>query len=154
MGTLRPPAVPLVTIDPYTSCWSFTDRLYDDWPRHWTGSEFALCGLVRVDGTTMRFMGGPQVLAQSVKQVALEVHATRTVYRFEAGPVELEVEFATPLLLDDLDLLSRPASYVNFRQRALDGKPHEVRVYLDMTSQWAVNVPHQKALWSRTESAT
>ena len=151
MSSLRPPAVPLVTIDPYTSCWSFADRLYDDWPRHWTGTEFALCGLVRVDGTPMRFMGGPQVLAQSVKQVALEVHATRTVYRFEAGPVELEVEFASPLLLDDLDLLSRPASYVFFRTRSLDGAFHDVRVYLDMTSQWAVNVPHQKVVWSRRE---
>ena len=150
--SLRPPAVPLVTIDPYTSGWSFADRLYDDWPRHWTGTECALCGLVRVDGVPMRFMGGPQVLAQAVRQTALEVHATRTIYRFEAGPVELEVEFASPLLLDDLELLSRPATYVFFRTRSLDGAVHDVRVYLDMTSQWAVNVPHQKVTWSRMES--
>jgi hypothetical protein len=149
---LRPPAVPLVTIDPYTSCWSFADHLYDDWPRHWTGTEFALCGLVRVDGVPLRFMGAPQVLAQSAKQLALEVTATRTIYRFEAGPVELEVEFVSPLLLDDLELLSRPASYVYLRSRSRDGKAHDVRAYLDMTSQWAVNVPHQKVLWSREES--
>jgi glutaminase A-like protein/uncharacterized protein DUF5127/uncharacterized protein DUF4964 len=149
---MRPPAVPLVTIDPYTSCWSFADRLYDDWPRHWTGAECALCGLVRVDGKPMRFMGGPEVLGESVRQTSLEVHATRTVYRFEAGAVELEVEFLTPLLLDDLELMSRPATYVRFQARSLDGAPHDVAVYLDMTSQWAVNVPHQKVVWSRKES--
>src|SRR4029079_9612218 len=51
-----------------------------------------------------------------------------------------------------LELLSRPASYVYLRSRSMDGAPHDVRVYLDMTSQWAVNVPHQKLLWSRREA--
>lgn len=148
---LRPPAVPLVTIDPYTSCWSFADRLYDQWPRHWSGTEFALCGLVRVDGRPMRFMGGPEVLGEHVEQIGLEVHATRTIYRFAAGPVVLEVQFVSPLLLDDLDLLSRPAHYVQFVARSLDGAAHDVHIYLDMTSQWAVNAPHQKVTWLRRE---
>ena len=132
---IRPPAVPLVTIDPYTSCWSFADRLYDEWPRHWTGTEFALCGMVRVDGKPLRFMGGKEVLAESVRQISVEVQPTRTIYRFEAGAVELEVVFISPLLLDDLELLSRPASYVWFRTRSLDGAPHDVRIYLDMDEE-------------------
>ena len=146
---MRPPAVPLVTIDPYTSCWSFADRLYDNWPRHWTGTEFALCGLVRVDGKPMRFMGGPEVWAECVHQTRLEVEATRTVYHFDAGPVELQVLFMSPLLLDDLELLSRPATYVWVRAVSRDGARHDVQVYLDMTSQWAVNVPHQKVVWKK-----
>ncbi|MCX7139958.1 MAG: DUF4965 domain-containing protein [Proteobacteria bacterium] len=152
MAPLRPPAVPLITIDPYTSCWSFADNLYDQWPRHWTGTEFALCGLARVDGKPLRFMGGPEVLVDSVRQLSVEVQPTRTIYKFEAGAVELEVTFISPLLLDDLELLSRPASYVWFRSRSLDGAAHEVAVYLDMTSQWAVNVPHQKVMWKREEA--
>ena len=149
---MRPPAVPLVTIDPYTSCWSFADRLYDNWPRHWTGTEFALCGLVRVDGHAMRFMGGREVWDQSVRQTFLDVQPTRTVYRFEAGPVELDVTFVSPLLMDDLELLSRPASYVWLGARSLDGAQHDVQVYLDMTAQWAVNVPHQKVVWNKQEA--
>ena len=54
---LRAPAYPLVTIDPYTSAWSMTDNLYDGSVKHWTGKDFPLIGVVKVDGTAYRFMG-------------------------------------------------------------------------------------------------
>jgi hypothetical protein len=56
-NTLRAPAYPLITIDPYTSAWSFTDNLYDGSVRHWTGAAFPLIGVLRVDGQSYRFMG-------------------------------------------------------------------------------------------------
>lgn len=54
---LRAPAYPLVSIDPYTSAWSFTDKLYDGSVKHWTGKDFPLLGVAKVDGQTYRFMG-------------------------------------------------------------------------------------------------
>ena len=54
---LRAPAVPLVTIDPYTSAWSETDHLYDSPVRHWTGKDFPFLGIITVDGESYRFMG-------------------------------------------------------------------------------------------------
>lgn len=54
---LRAPAYPLVSIDPYTSAWSFTDNLYDGSVKHWTGKDFPLIGVAKVDGQTYRFMG-------------------------------------------------------------------------------------------------
>ena len=54
---LRAPAYPLVTIDPYTSAWAFTDNLYDGSVKHWTGKDFPLIGVVKVDGEIYRFMG-------------------------------------------------------------------------------------------------
>lgn len=54
---LRAPAYPLVTIDPYTSAWSFTDTLYKDAVRHWTGRVHSLIGAIRVDGEVYRFLG-------------------------------------------------------------------------------------------------
>ncbi|MEG1700362.1 MAG: DUF4965 domain-containing protein [Alistipes sp.] len=54
---LRAPAYPLVSIDPYTSAWSMTDNLYDGSVKHWTGKDFPLIGVLRVDGVAYRFMG-------------------------------------------------------------------------------------------------
>ena len=57
-NALRAPAVPLITIDPFMSAWSFADQLNDDVVRHWTGHAHPLVGSLRVDGQTYRFMGG------------------------------------------------------------------------------------------------
>ena len=145
----RPPAVPLVTVDPYTSCWSLSDKLSADWPRHWTGKVHAMCGFVRVDGKPLRFMGAAPEVKDEATQDSLEVRATQTVYRFHAGGVSLNVTFTAPLLLDDLDLASRPANYVTFDVASADGKPHAVQLYFDATGEWAVNRPQQQVEWGR-----
>ena len=143
----RPAAVPLVTIDPHTSVWSLADRLTDDWPRHWTGTKMALYGVVRVDGVPYRFMGGAEFLARAATQLSLAIGATQTTYVFHAGAIELTVVFTSPLLPDDPDLLSRPATYLTLTARPLDAHPHDVLAYVDMTGEWAVNLPHDRVVW-------
>ena len=63
---LNPPATPLLTIDPYTSIWSFGDKLNGDATRHWTGQPQQLNGLIRVDGKTFRFMGKPSFVGETI----------------------------------------------------------------------------------------
>ncbi|MFC1561247.1 glutaminase domain-containing protein, partial [Candidatus Latescibacterota bacterium] len=145
----RPPATPLITIDPYTSCWSFDDRLYDDWPKHWTGSEHQMCGMIRVDGVTMRFMGGEITPTRTAHQTSLNIRPTQSIYTFTCGSVDLTVTFTSPLLLSDLELLSRPASYITFTVQSNDGNKHEVDIYLDVSSQWAVTDEQQLVVWDR-----
>src|SRR6476620_2193474 len=90
----RPPAVPLVTHHPYFSCWSFADHLYDDWPKHWTGRTFGMCGPVRVDGKTYRWMGVKvEGIDTTAEQKGLQITATGTKYEFACGPVNLAVRF-------------------------------------------------------------
>src|SRR5215212_3232293 len=90
----RPPAVPLVTHDPYFSVWSMNDRLADDRTKHWTGAPHGMVGMVSIDKRKYRIMGqSHNPLPEPMPQTALEVTPTRTVYRFEADGVELSLPF-------------------------------------------------------------
>lgn len=295
---LRAPAYPLITIDPYTSAWSFSDNLYDSQVMHWTGKPFPLMGTLRVDGQMYRFLGaeesvltavapaskdgewtatytfakpsrrwteanysargwseGPAPLgtpvyydavnttwqtkdvwvrrqvevakeelegnrffvyyshddtfelyvngtqlvatpysweedllielpaevvaasegkftiaahcnnrtggglvdfglykqpydvvsmAQTATQKSVDVQATRTIYTFTCGPVDLKVTFTAPLLMDNLDLISRPVNYLAYEVVANDGADHQVDVYFEADVQWSQHKPSQK----------
>ena len=297
INKLRAPAYPLVTIDPYTSAWSFSDKLYDDAVRHWTGTKQSLIGAIRVDGIIYRFMGieetplnpfaktadaepwigrytfeqpekgwenvnyadsqwkegksafgtngmpnmktpwdtkdiwvrreivikedpstldlyveyshddvfemyfngvqivktgnvwknnnriplspearktlvkGKNVIAahchnttgggyldfglfnsvsnkkyfeKTAKQKSVNVMATQTHYDFECGPVRLKVTFTSPLLMDNLDVLSRPINYITYDVASLDKKMHDVQIYFEASPEWAVNTINQE----------
>lgn len=294
---LNAPAMPLITIDPYTSIWSFGTMLNGDPTRHWTGRPHSLNGLIRVDERVYRFMGNPTYAGDTIVQSAgkvpyearyttdrpvneawmtidyddsqwqvgeatfgsrnidrtkwtssdiyvrrvidldripdgrllvsaiyndnyelfingvrvagmsgvspayeitatsrkatdvlrpgrnviafhsqnfsgpgfvdlglLEEHelhlnpatqlnrrmtATQSEFTFEAGGVELTVTFMAPLLMDDLDLLSRPVQYITYRVQSKDGRPHDVQLYTDASAELAVNSPDQAVTWRR-----
>ncbi|TAE32049.1 MAG: DUF4965 domain-containing protein [Cytophagales bacterium] len=294
--SLNPPAIPLITIDPYTSIWSFGGKLNGDPTRHWTGRAHALNGLIRVDGRVFRFMGKPtftgdtlvpsglkqaykaryttekpadnwaspdfddsqwatgespfgsretdrtrwnthdiwvrrvvdmpsipegrllisaiyndnyelfvngqrvagvagvspnyeltatkRPLAEVLKpgrnvlafhsqnfsgpgfvdlgllaerevnqplaeQTSARMTATQSVFTFGAGGVELTVTFMAPLLMNNLDVLSRPVQYITYSVRATDGKPHKIELYSDASSDLAVDSPDQPVVWRR-----
>ncbi len=293
---LRAPAYPLVSIDPYTSAWAMTDKLYDENVKHWTGKDFPLIGVVRVDGQAYRFMGiervplkaiagtsevapwtgqftnsqpakgwetsafnanswqsapaafgtkieptmktpwltphiwvrreidikddvsgkklyleyshdddfelyinGIQIVntgntankniiipipeeaaktmkpgknliaahcfnsggealvdfgiyeegdikpafATTASQKSVDVQATQTYYTFDCGNVELKLSFLAPLLMDDLNLVSRPVNYISYDVTSLDGKEHDIQIYFEAAPSWALNSPLQ-----------
>ncbi|MBC8152056.1 MAG: DUF4965 domain-containing protein [Bacteroidetes bacterium] len=298
--TLRPPAYPLITHDPYFSVWSMTDKLTDSPTRHWTGKPQSLEGIIRVDGQSYQFLGavpttyapilptgenraytaqytltkpeagwenadysasswktgpgpfgdtpeartpwrnvqtdkdgiyirreftydgkadptklllslnhddevdlylngtkilskpgyiseyvylplsvegqkalrtGKNVLAvhclsprggsfidvglvnpitspalATATQTGVTVAATQTDYTFTAGPVELRVNFLSPLLLDELEVAARPVTYVTFDTRSRDGKTHAVQVYFGESATMATNTPGQEVV--------
>ena len=155
---LRLPSVPLVVSDPYFSIWSPYDKLTDGDTRHWTNDEKPLEGLLRVDGKTYRFMGSSERSAsenssshadvQTAKQKSVSVLATSTYYTFACAPVDLDVVFTAPMLINDYDLLSSPVNYISYQVRSTDNKAHDVQFYLGASTLLAVNKSNQPTVSS------
>ena len=145
----RPPAVPLVTHDPYFSIWSMADNLTGQPTKHWTGTVQSLSSLLRVDNATYRLMGVEPKGMPALKQVSLEVLPTHTIYQFEEAGVHLKLTFFTPALPADLDVLSRPVTYLTWSVESTDSRPHHVAVYFDAGAQVVVNVMQERVAWSR-----
>jgi hypothetical protein len=80
-----------------------------------------------------------EVFAQTAIQNKVALSATQTHYNFTCGPVNLDLQFVSPLLPDDLNLLSRPVNYINYDVTANDGGKHDVQIYFETTPEWAVN---------------
>ena len=125
---LRAPAVPLITIDPYFSIWSMNDKLNDDVTHHWTGKQQRLTGILEIDGEYSCFMGQSEY--NRMKQEKVEIDALSTKYVFTSDKVELTVNFLSPLLMDQLDICSRPVSFINTSIRSLDGNEHSYSITL------------------------
>jgi hypothetical protein len=147
--SLRPPAVPLVTVDPYLSVWSFNDKLHDGETRHWTGRPHTLLSLVRIDGKPYRLAGTQPSGTQPLEQTSVQVLPTRTIYAFAGGGVTLTLTLMTPMLPDDLDVLTRPLTYVTWEATSTDGKPHQVAAMLAVGGDVAVNRPEQPVVARR-----
>lgn len=159
MTAFKAPAYPLITVDPYFNVWSMADHLYDDVTRHWTGRRHFMTGVVTFDGEHKRFMGltypdnGRFTVGEPdvIPQTDVVVNPLTTIYRFEDDDMTLKVEFMTPLLMDDLKLLSRPVSYISYEVVAKDGKEHQITMYLDASAEMCVDRVDQAVTFGRTD---
>lgn len=101
-----------------------------------TGGAFVDFGLLkRID---METGFGNKAVQKSVK-----VNPTQTLTSFVCGPVQLDVTFTAPLLLNDLDLVSTPINYISYKVASLDKKQHDVQIYFEASPQLAVDVDRQ-----------
>ena len=139
------PAYPLITHSPYFSIWSFGDEAASTRTSHWTGKPQDLVGYLKVDGVLYRFLGAPDNdTAQTADQQWVSVNPTQTKYQFGCGGVDLSLTFTSPLLLQDIDLLSRPVSYISFRLRSNDGASHATQLFFNVSGDLAVDQPGQE----------
>ena len=104
-----------------------------------TGGAYVDFGLFRENKQISNFK-------EPAIQKSVDVLPTQTYYTFTCGPVELDLVFTAPLLMEDLDLISTPINYISYRVRSLDKKQHDVQVYIETTPQLAVHEPSQPTI--------
>lgn len=124
---MRAPSIPLITVDPYFSVWSAANEINVSNTEHWTGKSNSIIGTVTVDGKKYLFLGYHRDI-HKIKQVSLDIDALSTTAVFENDKISLTAKFTTPVIADDLRLLTRPVSYLEVSYKSLDGKKHDVSV--------------------------
>jgi hypothetical protein len=96
-----------------------------------------------VDAGIYREADVKEQLSVTAIQKSVDVQATQTQYVFTCGKVELQVSFLAPVLMTNLDVMSRPVNYISYDVNSLDGKDHQVEVYFEAGPQWALNTSSQ-----------
>ncbi len=141
----RSSAVPLFVQTPYLNTWLCGDRLADEAPKLWNGQIKGMAGMIKIDGKGYRFLGLPTSTLPPLRQDAIRILPTRTIFEFSHEDVRLRLEFLSPMDPHDLRLLSLPVGFL--RAEVSADKPHAVQLYFDLTGEWAVGSSDRRITW-------
>ena len=137
---MRPPAIPLITSDPFFSVWSESDDLNASDTVHWTGRTVALRCTVKVGDREYGVMGRNDGIP-AARQICFDMDAFSSYYTFDCGGVTVRLTFTSPVIPDDLYLVSRPVSYLYVNADA-DGVRAKVsvseQICLDLAGEYPV----------------
>jgi hypothetical protein len=81
---------------------------------------------------------------QTAVQKSVVLNATQTSYAFTCGKIDLLLTFTSPLLINDLAILSRPVSYISAKIKSNDGAAHAVQLYFGASADIAANTVTQQ----------
>ncbi|MBQ9713869.1 MAG: DUF4965 domain-containing protein [Clostridia bacterium] len=147
----RPAAIPLITVDPFFSVWSCSDALYSRPTEHWSGKLCPIEAGVYVGNnyyTVAGFNPNGSLIRSRIYQRDVKITPTSTIYEFENELVKLQLTFTSPLLLDRIDILSRPVSYVSYK---IEKKCDEtVRFLFGISTRGCVNNRNQNVVVKKT----
>ena len=140
-----------ITVDPYFSVWSTSNNLTDSDIKTWYSKTCFLIGKAEIDGKGYMFMGSAaDMKLPPMAQTDVTVKSFSTVYTFAAAGVCLKAEFFTPVLPTDLDMLSRPASYMRIGLESQDNARHEVKITVSASQDFCVERKLQNCVLTET----
>lgn len=125
-------------------------------------------GYVNVDGTVYSWLGAPNITGTTkANQTSMTVSrknlefaciltsapqftSTQSTFVLTAGPIDLTVNFLSPVDATDLVKQSLPFSYLAVSAAANDGAAHAVKLYTDISAEWISGDRSLTANWTTT----
>lgn len=148
---MRPPALPIINIDPYFSVWAQESPLHH--LVHWTGSTNTILGLINIDGEEYRFLGNAYYCRDKKIPVmeieSVDADAFSTIIVCKNDKIRLTVKFTSPMLVTDLYYASRPVAYCKISYTSLDGNDHSVKVKISCGEELVLNKEGEGRAYSR-----
>jgi len=145
----RPPAFPLITHDPYFSIWITEENPTVTETVHWTLKPMPIRSMVRIDGKIYRLIGKAPGFVPPAKSIKSTVLPTQTIFSFLQDGVEINLTFLSPVLVEDIDLVSRPLTYVTWDFVSKDNNNHSVEIYFDISGLATVDTKSQPVVWDQ-----
>lgn len=150
----RPAAYPLITVDPFFSVWSCADNLYDDCTRSWTELPNPILAGIIVNGRFYSMVAADVNFGDNknkINQTDVNVSPLSTQYVFENEFARVKLTFTTPLLLDRIDIMSRPVSYVAYELEKKCDEVIDVEFVFGINARCCVNSEKQDVSFKKTE---
>ncbi|KAJ7779914.1 hypothetical protein B0H16DRAFT_1359620 [Mycena metata] len=149
--TFFPAAVPLAVRTPTFNCWLQTgngSNPMTSWPTFWNNQHIlGWAGYIKVDGQPWHWLGAP-IPGNASTWLSTQITPTRTIITVQAGPMQLNVTFLSPVEPSDWSKQSFPFSYVYIDGKATDNQPHSIQLYSDISGEWVTNSLATPIQWS------
>ncbi len=151
--TFRPSAYPLITADPFFSVWSCADNLYDDCTRSWTELPNPILAGIMVKKNFYSMVAADinfESNKNKINQTDAFVSPLTTTYVFENELARVTLKFTTPLLLEHIDIMSRPVSYIAYEiEKKCADTP--IEFVFGLSARCCVNNENQKVIFKKTD---
>jgi hypothetical protein len=144
---------PIFVHSPYTSWWlRGGDPTHSDVWHVKQDKRAGMSAMVRLGNASYRLLGSQCTpgVGPFPEFVSATVHPTRTVFSYRGLGVQINLTFATPVFLEDLESHT-PLTYVYFDVVSTDGRSRDVELFFETPGQMATDKDSQPVAWARDE---
>lgn len=156
----NPTSIPLAARAPYLNVWLESGNrarrglLTSQYAAAFNGNWLPWVVGVLVDGRPFNCMstsGLENGLDGQAEQISMSFTPSSTTFVMRAGPLDLTLEFLSPITPNDLVRQTLPYSYLTITAKSNDGGEHNLQLYTDIDAKFVSNDWDAQCVWNTTE---